>query len=167
VSTHVKNEAVASYAAMTYDTDDAIIAQALSILEKRLVARREDSAVLSNPEEAGRFIQLRSAASEREVFCALFLDNRHRMLAYEELFFGTVDSAEVHPREVVKAALRHNAGAVILGHNHPSGDATPSAADRALTVRIKQALELVGVRLLDHFVVGEGAPVSMASRGWV
>jgi len=101
------------------------------------------------------------------VFAALFLDTRHRTLAFEELFQGTVDGAEVHPREVVRRALAHNAAAVIIGHNHPSGCPEPSAADRSITSRLKQALALVDVRLLDHFVVGDGAPVSLAARGWV
>src|SRR3546814_9742214 len=102
-----------------------------------------------------------------EFFAALFLDTRHRALAFEELFRGTVDGAEVHPREVVRRALAHNAAALIVGHNHPSGSAEPSAADRAVTARLKQSLALVDVRLLDHFVIGDGAPVSLAARGWV
>ncbi|MFZ2754143.1 MAG: JAB domain-containing protein, partial [Lysobacteraceae bacterium] len=96
-----------------------------------------------------------------------FLDTRHRALAFEELFRGTVDGAEVHPREVVRRALVHNAAALIVGHNHPSGNGEPSASDRAITLRLKQALGLVEIRLLDHFVVGDGAPVSLAARGWV
>src|SRR5690606_13373899 len=111
-----------------------------------------------------------SAALElcnRYLAAALFLDTRHRALAFEELFRGTVDGAEVHPREVVRRALAHNAAALIVGHNHPSGSAEPSAADRAVTARLKQSLALVDVRLLDHFVIGDGAPVSLAARGWV
>ena len=97
----------------------------------------------------------------------LFLDTRHRAIAFEEMFRGTVDGAEVHPREVVRRALVHNAAALIVGHNHPSGNPEASAADRAVTVRLKQALALVEVRVLDHFIVGDGAPVSLAARGWV
>jgi DNA repair protein RadC len=103
----------------------------------------------------------------QEVFAALFLDARHRALAFEELFQGTIDGAEVHPREVVRRALAHNAAAVIVGHNHPSGNPEPSAADRAVTARLKHALALVDLRLLDHFVIGDGLPTSMAARGWV
>jgi DNA repair protein RadC len=89
------------------------------------------------------------------------------VIAYEELFQGTLDGAEVHPREVVRRALGHNAAAVIVAHNHPSGNPEPSAADRAVTLRLKQALALVELRLLDHFVIGDGPPVSLAARGWV
>lgn len=97
----------------------------------------------------------------------MFMDTRHRLIAFEEMFFGSVDGAEVHPREVVKRALQLNAAAVICAHNHPSGNPDPSAADRAVTARLKQALALVDIRLLDHFVIGEGPPSSLASKGWV
>lgn len=102
---------------------------------------------------------------EREVFAALFLDTRHRVLSFEELFAGTIDGASVHPREVVRRALHHNAAALIVAHNHPSGVAEPSAADASLTRRLQQALGLLEVRLLDHFVIGEGPVVSFAERG--
>jgi DNA repair protein RadC len=95
----------------------------------------------------------------------MFLDTRHRMIACEEMFRGTLDGAEVHPREVAKRALGLNAAAVILAHNHPSGNPDPSAADRAVTARLKQALSLVEVRLLDHFIVGDGEATSMAQKG--
>ena len=104
---------------------------------------------------------------EREVFAAVFLDTRHRLIEYSEMFQGTIDGAEVHPREVVRKALRCNAAAVIVAHNHPSGTTDPSAADRAVTARLKQALALVDVRLLDHVVVGGSAARSMASMGFV
>ncbi|NLA66722.1 MAG: DNA repair protein RadC [Gammaproteobacteria bacterium] len=142
---------------------DQIIARALQILDARL----HEGEALTDPTAAGNYFKLRLQPNEREVFAALYLDSRHRVIAYDELFFGTVDGAEVHPREVVKAALRHNAAAVIIGHNHPSGSSEPSAADRAVTARLKQSLHLVEIRLLDHFVIGKGAPVSLASRGWV
>lgn len=100
-----------------------------------------------------------------EVFACLFLDNRHRVIAFEELFRGTIDGASVYPREVVKAALGHNAAAVILAHNHPSGVAEPSRADTRLTERLREALGLVDIRVLDHVVIGEGEPVSFAERG--
>jgi DNA repair protein RadC len=101
------------------------------------------------------------------VFAGLFLDNRHRAIAFEELFRGTLDGAEVYPREVLKRCLAHNAAALIVGHNHPSGSCEPSAADRAVTLRLRDALAMVEIRLLDHFVVGDGPPCSLAARGWV
>ncbi|MFZ2207243.1 MAG: DNA repair protein RadC, partial [Porticoccaceae bacterium] len=101
----------------------------------------------------------------REIFVVLFLDTRHRLIATEDLFQGTIDGASVHPREVVRRALFHNAAAVIVGHNHPSGVAEPSADDRRITARLREALALVDVRLLDHFVVGAGQVVSLAERG--
>lgn len=127
--------------------------------------RREDA--LTSPAATRRFLKARMRRYDREVFACLFLDNRHRVTAFEELFFGTIDTASVHPREVVKAALRHRAAAVILAHNHPSGVAEPSRADELLTRRLKEALALVDIRVLDHFVVGDGDPVSLAERGLV
>ena len=101
------------------------------------------------------------------VFACLYLDNRHRVIAFEELFHGTIDGTSVHPREVVRAALKHNAAALIFAHNHPSGVAEPSDADRRLTRRLQDALGLVDIRTLDHFVVGDGEVVSFAERGWL
>ena len=103
----------------------------------------------------------------REAFYVLFLDNQHRVIKGEVLFEGTIDSASVYPREVVKRALDHNAAALILAHNHPSGAAEPSQADRRITRRIGDALALVDIRVLDHFVVGDGEVVSFAERGWI
>ena len=145
--------------------ENSILAAAYGILLKR--SRRGN--LVQEPHAAGELVALRLATREREVFTAIFLDTRHRIIAVEDLFFGTFDCAEVSPREVVRAALRHNAASVIVGHNHPSSqDPEPSAADRALTVRLKQALALLDIRLLDHFVVaGASAPVSLAARGWV
>ena len=101
----------------------------------------------------------------QEVFAAAFLDTRHRIVAFEELFFGTLDGASVHPREVVRRALHHRAAALIVAHNHPSGSSEPSAADIAVTRRLREALALVDIRLLDHFIVGDGRPLSLAARG--
>lgn len=122
---------------------------------------------LTDPGQSARYLKSQLHRYPYEVFACLFLDNRHRVLAFEELFRGSVASAEVHPREVVRRCLVHNAAAVILAHNHPSGVAEPSASDRDITQRLKQALGLVDVRVLDHFVIGSGEPVSMAMRGWV
>jgi DNA repair protein RadC len=120
---------------------------------------------LTNPRDSAAFLKAQLAHKPYEVFACLFLDNRHRLLAFEELFRGTLDGASVHPREVVRASLKHNAAAVILAHNHPSGVAEPSAADRNITRQLRDALQLVGVRVLDHLVVGGGEPTSMAARG--
>lgn len=137
-----------------------------------LGARHLDEALrrgeaVSDPGAAGNLIRHRLRDREHEVFACLYLDTRHRMIAFEELFRGGIDGAEVHPREVVRRCLAHNAAAVIFGHNHPSGVAEPSAADRAITLRLRDALGLIDVRVLDHFVVGDGQPVSLAARGWL
>ncbi len=140
---------------------------ALELGHRHLAAGLARGEALTDPQAAGRYFSQRLRGLPHEVFAALFLDTRHRAIAFEELFRGTVDGAEVHPREVVRHALAHNAAAVIVGHNHPSGNGEPSAADRAITRRLKQSLALVEIRLLDHFIVGDGAPVSLAARGWV
>ncbi|KAF1687020.1 hypothetical protein B1992_06505 [Pseudoxanthomonas broegbernensis] len=144
-----------------------LLAAALELGNRHLAAALERGDALTDPVAAGRYFARRLRPHAHEVFAALFLDTRHRALAFEEVFHGTIDSAEVHPREIVRRALAHNAAAVIVGHNHPSGCSAPSAADRAVTLRLKQALSLVEVRLLDHFVVGDGEPVSMAAQGLV
>lgn len=146
------------------------VANADEIVEAaRLVAgqRMKRGSSFLNPAESGRFFVDKLAGLEREVFVAAFLDTRHRLIEYVELFQGTIDGAEVHPREVVRQALRCNAAAVIVAHNHPSGTTDPSAADRAVTARLKQALGLVDVRLLDHFVVGSSNACSMAGMALV
>lgn len=121
----------------------------------------------ANPADAGSYFQAKLGGLEREVFAIAYLDTRNRLIGYQELFHGTIDGAEVHPREIVKAALLHNAAAVIVAHNHPSGDVTPSAADRAVTSRVKQALALVDVRMIDHVIVGGNQTLSMALVGQV
>jgi DNA repair protein RadC len=123
--------------------------------------------VFSNPGDAARLLRARLANLGHEVFSCLFLDTRHRMIAYEPLFRGTIDGAAVYPREIVKQALGLGAAAVILGHNHPSGDCEPSEADRNITTRIARALALVDIRLLDHLVVSRQGHVSLAERGWI
>jgi DNA repair protein RadC len=122
---------------------------------------------LRAPDDAARFFKARLADLPHEVFGCLFLDTRHRLIRYEELFRGTIDGAAVYPREVLKRALHHNASAVIVGHNHPSGVAEPSEADRGITLKLAKALALVDVRLLDHLVVCRGGHVSLAERGWI
>lgn len=140
-----------------------ILDKAFKIMQREL----KRGTALSDPQAAGSFFKTRLASKDREVFAAIFMDNRHRLIAYEELFLGTIDGAEVHPREVVKRGLALNAAAVIIAHNHPSGNREPSAADRAVTARIKQALAMVDLRLLDHLIIADGPPVSLAARGWV
>ena len=117
---------------------------------------------LANPKATRDFLRARLRDRDHEVFCCLFLDNRHRVICFEEVFRGTLDGASVHPREVVKLALSRNAAAVILAHNHPSGVAEPSQADELITGRLRDALALVDIRVLDHIVVGDGAEVSFA-----
>ena len=143
------------------------LAAALELGHRHLAATLERGEAMTDPQAAGRYFAQRLRGRPHEVFAALFLDTRHRALGFEELFHGTLDGAEVHPRVVVQRALALNAAAVIVGHNHPSGNPEPSAADRAVTARLKQALALVDLRLLDHFVIADGPPVSLAARGWV
>jgi DNA repair protein RadC len=121
--------------------------------------------VIRSPSDTEAFLQARLRHLGHEVFCCLFLDNRHRVLRFDELFRGTIDGTSVYPREVVKEALAVNAAAVILAHNHPSGVAEPSQADERITKRLKSALELVDIRLLDHLVIGDGRATSLAARG--
>lgn len=120
---------------------------------------------LSDPEAVRRYLAARLRDLPYEVFCCLYLDNRHRVLAFEQLFRGTINGAAVYPREVVKQALARNAAAVILVHNHPSGVAEPSRADETLTHRVREALDLVDIRVLDHLVVGDGEMTSFCERG--
>ena len=125
------------------------------------------SETLTDPAASARYLKSCLTAYPYEVFGCLFLGTRHRVLAFEELFRGSIDGASVHLREVVRRCLQHNAAAVIFAHNHPSGVAEPSADDRAITLRLREALELIDVRLLDHFVIGSGALTSLAQRGWI
>ena len=132
----------------------------------RILARRvAKGSVLGSPRDTQRYLTLRFAELEHEVFAIVFLSKRHRVIACEELFQGTIDGASVHPRIVVKKALQHNAAAVILAHNHPSGTPEPSHADELITQRLKEALALVDIRVLDHVVTGAESWVSMAERG--
>ena len=128
-------------------------------------ARLVPGKAIQSPGDSEDLLMARLRDLPHEVFCCLFLDNRHRVLAFDELFRGTIDSTSVYPREVVKQALARNAAAVILAHNHPSGVAEPSQADELITRRIQAALELVDIRLLDHVVIGDGRCTSLAARG--
>jgi DNA repair protein RadC len=120
---------------------------------------------IRSPADTEAYLQARLRHLGHELFCCLYLDNRHRVLRFDEMFRGTIDGTSVYPREVVKEALAVNAAAVILAHNHPSGVAEPSQADERITKRLKSALELVDIRLLDHLIIGDGQATSMASRG--
>lgn len=142
-------------------TDDAIIHRALAILERRA----RSGAALTSPAAVRDYLRLSIAGREHEVFVCVFLDSQHRVIRTEELFRGTLGQTSVYPREVVKAALAANAAAVIFAHNHPSGVAQPSRADELLTRNLKDALGLVDVRVLDHFVVAGAHALSFAERG--
>ena len=138
---------------------------ALEIGRRYLASELRRPDVLAHPTACADYLRSRIGAHPYEVFACLFLDQRHRVIAFEELFRGSIDGASVHPREVVRRCLTHNAAAVILAHNHPSGVAEPSQADRDITAELKRALALIDVRVLDHFIVGSGAPTSLALRG--
>lgn len=130
-----------------------------------LTERHAPGQALTNPRDTIEYLRIKLAEYKNEVFCALFLDNRHRVLSFEELFFGTINGASVHPRVVIQRCMEINAGAVIFAHNHPSGIAEPSHADKSMTIRLKEALEFVDVRVLDHIVVGAEGTTSFAETG--
>jgi DNA repair protein RadC len=140
--------------------------QSVVILAMKVLAvRHRVGRAFSSPAETRDYLRLRLADYRNEVFGALFLDNRHRIIAVRELFQGTIDGASIHPRVVVQQAMEANAAAMVFYHNHPSGVAEPSQADEMITRRLKEALALVDVRVLDHFVVTAGESVSFAERG--
>lgn len=144
-------------------TEDDIIKKAVAI-----IARRDlKGDIFENPTEVGQFLVLQHALYEHEVFSAMFLSTRHQLIKFETLFSGTIDGCSVYPRVVVKRALELNASAVILAHNHPSGVAEPSLADRQITTRLKKALAIVDIRLLDHFVTGGREVVNFVTKGWL
>ena len=147
------------------DAAFATFQAALELGRRYIYSTLERDGPLENPHAASHYLVSRMKAYQREVFACLYLDTRHRVIALRELFFGSIDSATVHPREVVKSCLELNCAAIILAHNHPSGVAEPSAADSAITRRIVEATALVDVRVLDHLVVGEREAVSMAALG--
>ena len=148
----------------TGPVDEATI---LSVAEKIREARFYRETILTHPAATRDYLVAKLALLPHEVFAVIFLDNRHAVIAFEILFTGTLDGASVHPREVIKRALHHNAAAVIFAHNHPSGVAEPSQADREITRHLRQALDLIEVRVLDHFVIGSGCALSLAERGWL
>lgn len=143
----------------------AQIQAAIELGRRYLQAELETGDTFTSPEQTREFLTLKLRAYPYEVFACLYLDNRHRLISFDELFRGTIDSAQVHAREVVRAAIKHNAAAVILSHNHPSGVAEPSQSDINLTQELKKALQLIDVRVLDHLIIGSGEAISLAERG--
>jgi DNA repair protein RadC len=148
----------------------AKFAQLQAVLEmarRHLAERLRRDSVMESPLAVRDYLKAMLRHEPHEVFGCLFLDSKHRVLAFEALFRGSIDSTSVYPRQVVKRALAHNAAALILCHNHPSGNTSPSQADRMLTKRLQEALDLIDVRVLDHFIIGDGDPLSMAEYGWM
>jgi DNA repair protein RadC len=145
----------------------AVLKAVLGLAQRHAEAAITDRPLLTDTAAVRYFLQQALSGFEREVFACVFLDTRHHLLAFERLFYGSVDRASVHPREVLKQALAHNAAAVVLAHNHPSGNAEPSPSDVRLTEELRALLLQVDVRVLDHVVVGHGAAVSLAERGLI
>jgi DNA repair protein RadC len=143
----------------------ALLQAALELVRRHHLETLRAGPPLTSPRVARDYLVAQLRDRDHEVFCCLYLDNRHRLLGFEELFRGTIDGASVHPREVVKRALTRRAAAVILVHNHPSGVAEPSQADEVITARLRDALALVDIRVVDHLIVGDGICVSLAERG--
>ncbi|CAM3899167.1 RadC family protein [Avibacterium endocarditidis] len=142
--------------------------QASTEMTKRyLLQELEMTQAFTRPELVRMYLQTELEHKEREVFLVLFLDNQHRLIKKEEMFLGTINTAAVYPREIVKSALFCNAAAIILAHNHPSGIAEPSNSDRIITEKIQKVAELVEIRVLDHFVIGKGCYVSFSEKGWL
>ncbi|HGX3311267.1 TPA: JAB domain-containing protein [Pseudomonas aeruginosa] len=147
---------------ITIQQEQELIEQAIALLECRMFKR---GAQISNPEDIKKLMRLKLARYKNEVFAVFFLDSKQRFLAFEELFRGSVDTASVYPRVVLQRALHHNAAAVVLFHNHPSGVTDPSLADKALTLKLKELLAQIDVRVIDHFIVGLGEPYSFVEAG--
>ncbi|WP_434567658.1 DNA repair protein RadC [Vibrio chagasii] len=156
------NDIPTNYAKIKSLPEHQVLEQAAKIIANRHLK----GDVLTSSNATKEFLTYKLGQHEREVFAVLLLDNQHRLIEYNELFFGTIDAATVYPREVVKLALERNAAAVIFAHNHPSGNAEPSHADRRITSRLSDALALIDIRVIDHFVIGE-TPVSFAERGLI
>lgn len=162
----INSESPAPYSAEKSD-DESIIQQAIKLIQNKL---KTPGKALTSPNLVRDYLILQLAQFEEEHFSVILLDNQHRVLGFENIFRGTVDSASVYPREVVKTVLAHNAAAVILAHNHPSGNPEPSNADLTLTKRLKESLALIDVRVLDHIIVGgcsKTQAVSFAERGLI
>jgi DNA repair protein RadC len=154
-----KSSASARYAGID---EDPLIRQAIGVLEKRIFI---GGAKLSDPASVREYLHLRLAGEPLEVFAVVFLDTQNRVIAFESMFHGTIDGVNVYPRAVLRRAIEHNCAAVILAHNHPSGLSEPSQADKAITSVLRSVLAHVDIRVLDHFIVGEGTPFSFAEAG--
>lgn len=152
-----------------YTTERAVSPDEIVATAKKLITKRFNRKfdVLSSPEMTRDFLILHLAPAEQEIFAVIFMDNRHRVIAYEPMFYGTIDGTSVHPREIAKRALQHNAAAIIVAHNHPSGEPEPSQSDRNLTRRLVDTLALLDIRVLDHHVIGGETTISFAERGWI
>ena len=150
--------------AYNFDSKDEVIAAAIRFVEEKATYT---SATLQSAGDTKDLLRLRIGDKEREIFCVLYLNSQHNLIEVDELFMGTIDAAAVYPREIAKAALAHNAAAVILGHNHPSGTTDPSAADRHITERIISSLSLLDIRVLDHVIVSTEGAFSFAEGGLI
>lgn len=160
----VSEAPAASIVVSRTEREDCIIREAIALLEQRVFQRGPS---LSQPRDVRQYLRLKLAGEPNEVFAVIFLDAQHCVLAFEVLFTGTIDAAAVYPRVVLKKAIEWNASMLILSHNHPSGCTQPSSADRQLTTRLKDAMAQVDIRVLDHFVIGQGEPFSFAEAGWL
>jgi DNA repair protein RadC len=143
------------------NAEDQVIRHALTILSSRV----QKGDVLNSPQQTKDYLALQLSDMKQELFCALWLNSKNQVMEFQTLFAGTIDGAPVYPREVVREAIRINAAAVIFAHNHPSGYAEPSNADKKITVRLSEALGLIDVRTLDHIIIGGASSVSLAERG--
>jgi DNA repair protein RadC len=148
--------------ALNFESKDEVIAAAIRFVEEKAIYT---TATLQSAAETKDLLRLRMGDKEHEIFCVLYLNSQHELIEVEELFRGTIDGAAVYPREIAKAALKRNAAAVILGHNHPSGATEPSAADKRITERITSALALLDIRVLDHVIVATNSAFSFAEEG--
>lgn len=141
-----------------------IVKMALQVLESQLKYQSES---ITAPSKVIDYLRLQLEDKDREHFLVLFLNNQNQLITSEVMFMGTINATEIHPREIARSALRHNAAAVILAHNHPSGNPEPSQADRYITQKIEEVLSLIDIRTLDHFIIGHAQMVSFAERGWI
>jgi len=149
---------------MQYQTHQRVIQMALTLLEKQM---KQKPISFNSSAETLQYLRLQLEQLEREVFMVLYLDNQHRLITSEISSQGTINATSVYPREIIKAALSHNAAAVILAHNHPSGVAEPSHADRTITNTLAKALLIMDIKVLDHVIIGHGESISFAERGWL